>query len=524
MTSPSLGRSTAVMAVGTVLSRVTGFGRVLALAYVLGFERLTDTYNLANTTPNIIYELVLGGVLSATLVPVFVGSLSAGTDDEDGWRGISAVVTVAATLMVGLAVAFAVAAPWIIDLYTVGNHTAGVADQRAVATTLLRLFAPQVALYGLITLTTALLQTRRRFAAPMFAPVLNNAVVIAVILALPRDLTLQSIRSDQGLLWLLGLGTTAGVALQAAAQIAAAHRAGHRLRLRWEPGHAMVRQVVRLSGWTFGFVVANQLALYVVLVLANRARGGVSSYQAAQMFFVLPHAIFAVSIISALLPDLAARWANRDTDGYRRGVAQGLRLTAVVLVPAAVGYLLLARPIVDVVLAHGALRQGDAATTARVLAAFAAGLPGFSAFLLITRAFQATQDTRSVFWLYVVENGLNVALALALFPPFGVVGLAASYAGAYSIAAGLGALMLTRRAGGLDGRATWATLARVAGAATIMAAAVAAADRILGTGSSALRVGVGVTLGVSVYLGSAHLFRLPELRALRVLRTRQKET
>jgi putative peptidoglycan lipid II flippase len=506
------------MAVGTVLSRITGFGRVLALAYVLGFERLTDTYNLANTTPNIIYELILGGVLSATLVPVFVGSLEAGSDEDEGWRGISSLVTVAAALLVGLAVAFALAAPWIIRLYTVGNHTAGVADQRAVATTLLRLFAPQVALYGLVTLTTALLQARRRFAAPMFAPVLNNVVVIAVILALPRHLTLHAARGDRGLLLLLGLGTTAGVAVQAGAQILAAHRAGHRLRPRWDPGHALVRQVVRLSGWTFGFVVANQLALYVVLVLANRQRGGVSSYQAAQMFFVLPHAIFAVSIISALLPDLSGRWANRDVDGYRRGVAQGMRLTAVVLIPAAVGYLLLARPIVDVVLSHGALRHGDAATTARVLAAFAAGLPGFSAFLLITRAFQAMKDTKTVFWLYVVENGLNVVLALALFPAFGVVGLAASYAAAYTAAALIGGSVLARRAAGLEGDALRTTLIKVASATALMAAAVAAVDRALAPGRGLMRVGAGVILGVSVYLGSVHLLRLPELQALRTRR------
>lgn len=517
-----LARNTAVMAAGTVLSRLTGFGRVLALAYVLGFERLTDTYNLANTTPNILYELILGGILSATLVPVFVAAREGRDATEAGEEGpedgTNAVVSLAGAVAVAVSVAFALAAPWIIRLYTIGLHGPDADAQREVATALLRLFAPQVALYGLVTLTTALLQARRRFAVPMFAPVLNNLVVIGVILLLPRGLSLAEVRGDTGLLALLGLGTTAGVLVQAAAQAVAAHRAGHRFRFRWSPRHPMVRRIVGLSGWTFGFVVANQLALYVVLVLANRQRGGVSAYQAAQMFFVLPHAVIAVSIISALLPDLSARWAQDDTDGYRRSFSEGMRLTAVALVPAAVGYLLLARPIIEVVLAHGALRASDAATTAEVLAAFAAGLPGFSAFLLVTRAFQAMTDTRTVFWLYVLENGVNVALALVLFSAFGVVGLAASYGVAYTLAAVVGAGLLSKRAGGVEGAAIGATLGRVAVAAAVMGAAVAGLDRALADQADLARAGAGVGTGVVVYLAVARALGISEVRRLTSLR------
>lgn len=519
-TAEQLSRRTAIMAVGTVLSRVTGLGRVLALAYVLGMSRLTDTYNLANTTPNIIYELVLGGILSATLVPVFVSRLTttAGEGDEEpAWREISALVSLAAVVLTVVTVAFALAAPWIIGLYTVGNDAASVPDQRAVATTLLRLFAPQVALYGLISVTTALLQARRRFAAPMFAPVLNNLVVIAMLLSLPRGLALAEARGDQSTLLLLGLGTTAGVLVQAVAQAVALRRAGTGLRWVWDPGAETVRRVLRLSGWTVGFVVANQLALYVVLVLANRDSGAVSAYQAAQIFFVLPHAIFTVSIISALLPDLSARWATGDVARFRSDLSVGLRMTAMVLLPAAAGYLVLARPIIDLVLEHGALSAASASTTAGVLACFAAGLPGFSAFLLLTRAFQAMEDTRTVFWLYVIENAINIVLAVALFPAFGVQGLAASYAIAYTTAAVMAGVVLSRRTQGIGGAALGVVLAKAGAAAAVMGAAVALVSRALGGDEGmalVLRVGGSVGAGVSVYLLAARAMRLRELTTL----------
>jgi putative peptidoglycan lipid II flippase len=523
-----LGRRAAVMAAGTVLSRLTGFGRVVALAYVLGTTALADTYNLANVTPNIIYELVLGGILSATLVPVFVSTLGGRAseregDDEAGWHEVSALVTVVAAALVAVTVALALAAPALIQLYTAGEGGAGVADQRAVAVSLLRLFAPQVALYGVISLSTALLQARRRFAAPMFAPVLNNLVVIGVILALPRHLTLGDARADGAVLVLLGLGTTAGVLVQAAAQWVALRRAGVRLRWVWDPGAESVRRVLRLSGWTLGFVATNQVALFVVLALARDEPGGVSAYQYAQVFFVLPHAIFTVSVISALLPELAAHWARRDVDRFRAALSLGLRSTAVVLVPAAAGYVVLARPVIDLILEHGATTASSAATIAHVLTWFAVGLPGFSAFLLLTRAYQAMEDTRSVFWLYVLENGLNIVLAVVLFPAMGIAGLAAAYAAAYTVAAMAAAWHLRRRTAGLDGDRLAATLGRVAIATAGCALAAAMVSMAVGGDEGprlAARVGAAVIAGVSVYVVVARALRVAELMSLLQIRRR----
>ncbi len=517
---PTLSRSTAVMAAGTLLSRITGFGRLVALAYALGFTRLTDTYNLANVTPNIVYELVLGGVLSATLVPVFVDRLA--TEDEDeAWRAISAVVTTAAAVLLAVTAAFVVLAPVLIRLYTLGNDTASAGDQRAVATALLRMFAPQVAFYGMVTLTTALLHARRRFAAPMFAPVLNNLVVIGVLLALPRvvdDLSLSGVRGDTGALALLGVGTTAGVAAMAGAQLPSLWRAGVRLRPLWEPRHEAVRAVVRLSGWTFGFAVANQAALWLVIVLANARPGDLSAYQAGQIFFLLPHGVFAVSVMSALLPDLSERWSLEDLDGFRRRVGLGLRTIAAVLVPAAVGYLCLARPVVSVALEHGALRASSARTTADVLALLAIGLPGFSAYLFLTRAYQAMQDTRAMFLLYLVENAINVVLALALYPALGVRGLALAYALAYTGGTAVAMAHLRRRIGGLEGAAVARSWLRVGGASALMAVAVVGLAAL--AGPALAKVVVGVVAGVTVYLVAAKALGVEELTTLLRIRRR----
>jgi putative peptidoglycan lipid II flippase len=509
------------MAVGTVLSRLTGFGRVFALAYAFNFTRLTDAYSLANTTPNIVYELALGGVLSATLVPVLVDLLR-NRDEDTAWAGVSAVVTMAAVVLVGLTALFALAAPVVIGLYTVGRSGDVAADQRAVATFLLVLFAPQVLLYGVITMATALANVRRRFAAPMFAPILNNLVVIGVLLAAPHvaeSLSVAAVRDDTATLLLLGLGTTAGVAVQAFVQVLALRGAGVRLRWRWAPRDAAVRTVVRLSGWTFGFAVANQVALYVVLVLANQGDGGdVTAYQAAQLFFLLPHGVFSVSIMTALLPDLAERWSRGEVAEFRRGVVLGLRAIAFVLVPAAVGYLALARPVVALALDHGAFRASSVDTTARVLAYLAVGLPAFSAYLMLMRAYQAMQDTRAMFRLYAVENGLNIVLALALYPSMGVEGLALAFSVAYTAGTVLAFDRLRRRTDGLDGGGLARSLARVAVSAVVMGAAVVGVTRVVD--GSLLRVGIAVPIGLCVYVLVARAVGAGEFDTLFRLRRR----
>ena len=506
-----LAGATVWMAVGTTLSRITGLGRLFALAAALGQGGLSDGYNIANTTPNIITDIVVGGVLSATFVPVFVDRLGTRAKKE-AWRAISAVVTVTIVVLAVATVVFWVLTPAIIHLYTSANHNPDVHQQQQVAITLLRLFVPQLACYGLIALFTALLNSRQRFAAPMFVPIANNVVVIVVLVwfhAIVPHPSLASVSAHQGQLLLLGIGTTLGVVVQAALLVPFLGQADLHVRFLWEPTHEAMRTIVRLAGWTFGLVLANQIALVVVLALADGVKvpGAVSAYTYAYTFFQLPYGIIAVSVMSAVTPALSLRWALHDLPGFRHRLGGGMRAMLAVIIPAAVGMLLLSHPLVDL-LTRGAETAAAADTTGATLAMFAVGLPGFCLFQYMIRVLQSMQDTRTAFGFYVVENLVNMVVAVVLVGPLGVRGLALSVSVAYTVAAVLAVAVLRRRLGGLGGELLAGPLRRVGVATLVMAVATVFALNVstATTGFGDLvRVVFASVVGLVVYTGTAVL-------------------
>ena len=506
-------RSSLPVAIGTALSRLTGMVRLAAMAYALGFDRLADSYNLANTTPNIVYELLLGGVLSATLVPVFVDHREKG--DDNATSAVVTVTTVALVLLTGLGI---LVAPAVVRLYTLRLSDPTTAhQQQEVATALLRMFMPQMLFYGLTAIATALLNARRHFAAPAVTPVFNNLLVTAIFLALPRisrgRLTLEGVRHDNVTMLLLGLGTTAGIAAMALPLLPALRRAGIRIRPVFDLRHPAVRKVVRMSGWTAGYVAVNQVALWLVLVLANGTRGGVSIYQGAYVFFQLPHGLVAVSLMTTLTPELAETAARQDFAGYRRNFALGLRLMALAILPAAAGLFVLAHPVVTLLLQRGALTAGQSDVTSACVALFAVGLLPFSLYLYALRGFYALHDTKTPFVLNCWENLVNVVVAVALFPMFGVQGLAFSFSVGYTVAAVLALRSLAGRTGGLGvdvkGRQV---LARTAVAATVMTLAVRLAVVVLpGSPPPLVEATVGVLVGVVVYGAALSAMRVREM-------------
>jgi putative peptidoglycan lipid II flippase len=543
------------MAVGTLLSRLTGVMRLWAFS-LLGISILTDTYLFANNTPNMVYELVVGGVLSSTLVPLFVGLLTPrprpgraapradGSADGDGEdtaaRSIDAVVTLSIAAVVALAVVLWIAAPWIISLLIDPSRPAA---QRELATTLLRMFAPQVVGYGLVSLGTALLNARRRFGAPMFAPILNNVLVTVVFLVAARMidglqrtagalgtpgalgtaggtdadaldlLRFELVAGTRRVQWLLGLGTTAGVLAMAAVVVVALRRDGVRLRPRWAPRDPAVSELLALSGWTIGYVVANQVALFFVSRVASRADGAMSAYNLANTtFFLLPHGVLAVSVITAMQPDLARAFVERRVRDFRRMTETGVRTLLAVIVPSAVGLFVLARPLTSIVLGHGNSGAADTAQVAAALRAFVIGLPAFSVYLFLMSALKALRDTRATWEVNAVENAINIVLAGLLFPLIGVRGLALSYALAYLVAAVVALGTVGRRIGGVGGGRLLAGAGDVIAAAAVMGVVVAVAagavDRVLGGPSPLLgrtlgdivEVGVSAAAGVTVYV------------------------
>jgi putative peptidoglycan lipid II flippase len=504
------------MALGTLVSRTTGVVRVLVLAWVLGFSPLADAYNLANTVPNMLYDIVLGGIATATFVPVFVERLAV-DGERRAWRSISAVITVSATVLVAASVLAWVLAPWIIDAFTALNHLSSartahvVSQQRQVATSLLRWFSPQILCYGLLSLATALLNVRGRFAAPAWAPITNNVVCVAVLLwfaAIDPTPTLGTVTTPGSRLVLLGLGTTAGVALQAAVVAPSLVRAGAmRLRWRFDLRDDAVRAVGRLSTWTLGIVVTNQIALAVVLALAFGigGNGPVSAYTYGWAFMQMPYAVVAVSVMSAVTPELARHWTNGDARAFAQRFGTGLRGTMGIVLPAAVALVVLAQPLVALLLyrghGHGQLLAGT------VLAVLAAGLPGFVCFQFAIRGLQSMQRARDAFWLYAFENACNVAIALAI-GHHSIGALTASVSIAYSAAAIAALLVVRRRVGALGAPGCYRPLGAIAiasavtGVVTVLAAAATGWDTGAGL---AMRLAWSIAAGALSFVATAGL-------------------
>lgn len=509
----SLLRSSGLVALGTALSRGTGFLRLAATTYAIGATAVSDTYTLANTTPNIVYDLLLGGVFAATLVPVFVSHTEEG-DDE----GTSAVISVMLLALVAITVVGVLAAPFLVRLYTFTAPSDVAAEQRAVATNLLRWFMPQMVFYGLTALWTALLNARRVFGWPAFAPTLNNIVVSAVLVAVPTVAgghpSLGDVRTDWSLELLLGLGTTAGIVVMALALYPSVRRSGFRFTFNPSLRNRAVREVGRMSTWTIGYVVSNQVALFLILILANRQVSGVSTYSYAYIFFLLPYALVGVSLMTTIVPELSSAAGRGDLAAYRRHFSFGVRMMTLLVLPAAVGFILLAKPMLAGLLTFGAFTLDDADLMARNLAAFSVGLLGYSVYLYTLRGFYALRDTRTPFAVNVLQNGLNIALALALEPLWGVPGLALAFGLSYVVAAVVAILLLRTRVGGLRLQEIGTSFTRVGTASLVMAVAVAVSTRVVGD-TALVQLAAGVVAGTVAYTGAVVALRAPEVAALR---------
>ncbi len=448
---------------------------------------------------------------------------------QDDREATNAVVTAAMLALVVVTVLGVILAPLIVDLYTLRVSGPGRAEQQELATKLLRLFMPQMLFYGFTTLATALLQARRRFAAAAFAPILNNVVVIAIFLSIPRvvdgPLTVHRVNNDSGLVLLLGLGTTAGVAAMAIALIPALRSARIHLRFVRSLRHAAVRTLVRLSGWTFGYVVANQIALWVVLVLANGVHGGAFAYLSAYAFFQLPHGLFSVSIMTAVGPELAAAGGRGDMAALRHRFARALRLVLTVVIPAAAVYVALARPLVVALLQRGAFSASDASLVADTLVGFAVGLPFFSTYIFALRAFYALEDTRTPFLLNCLENAVNIGLALWLFDELGIEGLSFAFSGAYAVAALVTLAVLSRRIGGLQGRGIGTTVVRVSVVAAVAGFAAWTTSKAIGWSEPAVAIAsaaAGLVVAMAITAFGLWVARVDEFKEVLALLRRRR--
>jgi putative peptidoglycan lipid II flippase len=515
----TLGRASGTMAVGTIASRASGFLRTVAIAAAIGTMQVGDAYNVANTAPNILYDMLLGGVLSSVIVPVLVRVSK--EEPDGGERFASSLLTLVA---IGLAAAVAIGmfvAPVIINVYLAGSSS-----EKSLSVTFLRWFLPQVLFYGVGATIGAILNVRQSFAAPMFTPVLNNVIVIAtcivfIFLPGPRPPTIIGMSSTQ--IAVLAGGTTLGVVVMTIGLLPSLRAVGFRYRPTLDLRHPALRQAGRLASWTLLYVAVTQLG-YLVIVRLSSGKTAYTVYTYGYQIFQLPHAIIAVSVITALLPRMSAHAADGRRDLVREDLSTGMRLTAVALVPAALALLALGRPIGVAIFNHGAVGYSDALRIGDVLAAFALALLPFSLFQLQLRAFYAHQDSRTPALVNVGVVATNVVAALALSQVMSganrAVALAFAFAISYVVGAAVSTLLLRRRLGGIDGTriARLVTQVTVAGGLGAVTASVVAAGvrGLLGHGSLGSGIAVVLACGIGgvVYVAVVLRMRLPELSAL----------
>jgi putative peptidoglycan lipid II flippase len=519
----TLARSGMVMAIGTVASRGTGFLRTAVIAYAIGEAGVAGAYAVANTVPNALYDLLLGGILSAVIVPLLV---QAAHEDGDGGEAYAqrlvTIVTVVLTITAILAV---VLAPEIISAYA---HKA-TPPQRALAITFARFFLPQLLFYGIGATFGAILNVRGSFAAPMWAPVLNNLVVIgsgiafeAVTHSTPR---VGALSHTQTLI--LGIGTTAGVVLQTIALLPALHRIGFRLRARWDWRGAGLRRAGPFAAWVLGYVVTNQLGYLVIVELAgavNHGKGVYAVYSNAYVLFSLPYAIVAVTVITALFPGMSRSAAEGDEPAVAQSLAQGLSIAGVVLVPATVLLVVLGPAISVVVFQHGHTAPVYAHKTGQVLVAFGVGLLPFSVFQMQLRAWLAVRDSRTPMLVNIAATAVNVGLDFLLYFTLPTrdkaIGLALGYSLSYYLGALIFTIMLRRRMVAAEPTHVIRTYVRLLFAGLIAAIPVELITRLIGSGTASkplgalLTVVVAVLAGLVVFVLVARRMRIGELSAL----------
>ncbi len=511
-----------MMTVGTIISRATGVLRLAVLAATLGVAetRFTDTYNLANTAPNILYELVLGGVIASVFVPIFVELLE-NKDREEAAATISGIFNVSLLILIGLSLIGVLAAPLIAKFYASRLSGEDLRQQQEVLTFLLRVFIPQVALYGIYFMASGLLNAHKRFVLPMWTPIVNNLVLIAVLVFFHQAYGLIDLGSATTThLLVLGLGTTLSVAPMGLLLIPSMARLGdYRLVFRIEP--ELRKRLIHLSVYLIGFVVSNQAAYVIVQWLANGVQGAYTAYIAASTFFLLPVGLFVWSLTTVLLPSLSRSALSQDWAGFSSTLSVGIRGTLFLIVPSAAGFLVLGAPLVEAFLEHGVVTGTSTRLIVEVLIFFTLGLVQFSVYQLLVRAFYALQDGRTPFFINLVVVLVNIAINVPMFAWFGVGGLAAGQAVAYTLGVALQARELHRRVGEFKVMSVVAGSVRIIAATIGMAAIVwplsAFMNDVLGEGTlaTALTLIVPTLVGAAAYLGLAVLLRVEEIRFVR---------
>jgi putative peptidoglycan lipid II flippase len=442
MKSNELFRASGIMALGTIISRITGFIRGILIVAVLGTALLADTYNVANTMPNILYNLLVGGALTAIFIPQLVRSF----DHEDGGDGFaSRLITTISLILLALVAIGVYCAPALVRLYAPEFFTTGFEAEKEIAIAFTRYCLPQIFFLGLFTMLGQVANARGSFGPLMWAPIANNIIGIALFggfLLVSSDITLNTITSTQ--IQILGWGTTLSVVVQALVLLPVIKRLGIKLRPQW--GVAGLGKSFGLAGWTLLYVLISQLGYLVTVNVATSAavrsaqegitRGvGYTPYTYAYYVMLLPYSIVTISIITAILPHLSRLALARDNDEVRAQLIRAIKLVGVITIPSAVAFLFFGSFITEVIFVG--IPVGDARYIGYVLSALSFGLVAFSINLILIRGFNAFEDTRtqviSIFIINLISVGLSYLFLHLLQNQWVTVGLGAAFSISYLV-------------------------------------------------------------------------------------------
>lgn len=519
--SGSAAGHSAVMALGSLVSRLTGFLRTVIIAAALGSTLVGNSYTTAQYFPGMVYELLLGGILTSVLVPVLVRARKADPDRGTAYtqRLVSlAVLALGATTV--LAVAGAPLLAWLVT---------GDSENRGVVTALSYLILPTIFFYGMAGLLTAVLNTRGHFAAPMWAPILNNLVVIAtfglyIVIFGPEPPTADSMSAGKVLL--AGGGTLIGIVVQACGLAPALRRVGFRWRWRSDFRALRLRELGRLGAWMFCYVGVNQVSVVVIITLLNRTAGdaddpGLLIFNNAFLMMMMAHGIVGVSIIMALMPRMSSAAADLRHADMVDDLSKGARMSIAVLAPIAAAYVALALPVTVTLFQFGAFRPAMAQGMAPVLVMAGLALIPFSISQLTTFAFYALPDTKTPALVNIGVVALRVAVQVGVFmaaaASFAAAGMLLGNAISFVAAAVAMGWLLRRRLGPLGLRRVGISAARMLLAAVTAGAAAWLVAWLLPGGAEPtkpqafLQLALGGTVLCVTYLGLAVALRIREV-------------
>ena len=527
---PNLAQSSAAMAVGTIASRVTGMVRDIAIVAAIGFGVFGDTYSVANTVPNIIYILIAGGALNAIFIPQLVRHMG---DDTDGGKIYAdRLLTLVAVILLGVTVLVVALAPLIIGIY---GPSAWSSDDVNTAVLFARFCLPQIIFYGLFAMFSQVLNARKQFTAPMYAPIVNNVVVIITAL-----LFLGVVQSDSpttasitsGQIALLGLGTTLGIAAQAGVLIPVMRRAGYRWSPRFDFAGAGLGKVRYLAGWTFLFVLTNQISYVVITRLASKANvlasadpalasAGFTSYSRAYLLFMLPHSIITVSIVTFLLPQMSRAVAAGRKSDVARDIGDGTLMAGAVIVPAAVALFLGGPYLAQVLFSFGAASADEARFVGVILQAFMLGLVPFTVFYVLLRGFYSFENTKTPALINIGMNLINIVAAVTLYSVvdvrWKVPALALGYSLSYLITVPITWRILSRTTGPLPTFGVIRGLVRMLIAAALAGIAIWAVLSLVTRGLGSSRIDlllallIAYAVGAGAYIVSARIMHIEQI-------------